>query len=65
MDPETRYLSTGHGVACHFAEQVEGSDEQQQATGGPVARATTPASGAGVAVPTLASPPSHPQDVPD
>ncbi len=65
-DPETRYLSTGHGVACHFAEQVEGSDEQQQATGGPVARTTASSTSPTVdAVPTPPSPPSHPQVVPD
>jgi len=28
-----RELSTGHEVACHFAEDVEGSKEQLQATG--------------------------------
>ncbi len=28
-----RLLSTDHEVACHFAEEVEGSKEQAQATG--------------------------------
>jgi oligopeptide transport system ATP-binding protein len=66
VDPETRYLSSGHGVACHFAEQVDGSDEQLQSTGGSVARATTPAIETPVAVaPSQASPPSHPQIIPD
>jgi oligopeptide transport system ATP-binding protein len=31
--PAMRPLSTGHEVACHFAEEVEGSKEQVQATG--------------------------------
>jgi oligopeptide transport system ATP-binding protein len=32
-DPPLRQLATGHQVACHFAEQVDGSTEQGQATG--------------------------------
>ena len=32
-DPQLRVLSTGHEVACHFAEEVDGSAEQVQATG--------------------------------
>jgi oligopeptide transport system ATP-binding protein len=31
--PALRELSTGHEVACHFAEEVDGSAEQVQATG--------------------------------
>jgi oligopeptide/dipeptide ABC transporter ATP-binding protein len=31
--PLLRTLSTGHEVACHFAEEVDGSREQLQATG--------------------------------
>jgi oligopeptide transport system ATP-binding protein len=31
--PVLRALSTGHEVACHFAEEVDGSAEQVQATG--------------------------------
>jgi oligopeptide transport system ATP-binding protein len=31
--PLLRPLSTGHEVACHFAEEVDGSREQVQATG--------------------------------
>ncbi|HKF85596.1 MAG TPA: dipeptide ABC transporter ATP-binding protein [Candidatus Limnocylindrales bacterium] len=31
--PLLRPLSTGHAVACHFAEEVDGSREQLQATG--------------------------------
>jgi oligopeptide/dipeptide ABC transporter ATP-binding protein len=32
-DPRLRVLSSGHEVACHFAEEVEGSAEQVQAIG--------------------------------
>jgi oligopeptide transport system ATP-binding protein len=35
-DPVLRTLSTGHQAACHFAEQVDGSLEQLQATGQPL-----------------------------
>ena len=31
--PVLRELATGHEVACHFAEEVEGSKEQLQSTG--------------------------------
>jgi oligopeptide transport system ATP-binding protein len=61
-DPAQRELSSGHTVACHFAEQVDGSIEQLQATGrgGP---ATAPSAGSGLpsAVPP---PPSAPQRQP-
>jgi oligopeptide transport system ATP-binding protein len=40
-DPPLRPLATGHEVACHFAEQVDDSAEQLQATGR--ASASTPA----------------------
>jgi peptide/nickel transport system ATP-binding protein len=33
VDPALRELATGHEVACHFAEDVDGSAEQTQATG--------------------------------
>jgi oligopeptide transport system ATP-binding protein len=42
--PLLRPLSTGHEVACHFAEEVDGSREQLQATGRGGADAT-PAGG--------------------
>jgi oligopeptide transport system ATP-binding protein len=41
VDPELRVLASGHEVACHFAEQVDDSPEQLQATGR--ATASTPA----------------------
>ena len=37
--PDLRELSSGHVVACHFAEEVAGSAEQRQVTGQPVASA--------------------------
>jgi oligopeptide transport system ATP-binding protein len=40
--PQLRLMSGGHEVACHFAEDVEGSREQLQATG----RGTTASSAA-------------------
>ena len=53
-DPGLRTLAVGHEVACHFAEQVDGSIEQRQAiglptptaVGGPAVEATDPSSGA-------------------
>jgi oligopeptide/dipeptide ABC transporter ATP-binding protein len=49
-EPPLRELSTGHEVACHFAEEVAGSAEQVQATGrspgsssGPVPSSAPPA----------------------
>jgi oligopeptide transport system ATP-binding protein len=33
VDPALRELASGHEVACHFAEDVDGSAEQTQATG--------------------------------
>ncbi len=33
IDPEFRVLASGHEVACHFAEKVDGSAEQAQAVG--------------------------------
>jgi oligopeptide transport system ATP-binding protein len=60
-DPALRELATGHVVACHFAEDVEGSAEQLQATGRaagasradrgvpPGGAVTAPASGAAAA----------------
>jgi oligopeptide transport system ATP-binding protein len=49
IDPELRVLASGHEVACHFAERVDGSAEQLQATGrasasAPAAPGTAPAS---------------------
>jgi oligopeptide transport system ATP-binding protein len=35
-DPVLRTLAVGHEVACHFAEQADGSIEQRQAIGVPI-----------------------------
>ncbi len=54
QDPPLRELAAGHAVACHFAEDVDGSTEQIQATGRAAptagtapAPATTPAAAGG------------------
>jgi oligopeptide transport system ATP-binding protein len=65
-DPALRPLSTGHQVACHFAEEVEGSAEQVQVTGrspgaGGVA-AAGPAATAPAASTAPAGPPPRPRD---
>jgi oligopeptide/dipeptide ABC transporter ATP-binding protein len=60
-DPALRVLSAGHEVACHFAEQVDGSAEQVQSVGSDARSVTAPANGAPVADPTP-NPPSRPQD---
>ena len=64
-DPELRLLDTRHEVACHFAEDVDGSTEQVQATGRPNPRATqaatpstTPAPAPSPSIPPTAPPPA-------
>jgi oligopeptide transport system ATP-binding protein len=53
-DPKLRTLATGHEVACHFAEEVDGSVEQRQAIGVPVPQAVGGTSTASVpAAPAL------------
>jgi oligopeptide transport system ATP-binding protein len=50
IDPEFRTLAPSHEVACHFAENVDGSPEQIQAIGarsGGASGATEPAADAG------------------
>jgi len=42
VDPEFRVLGPMHEVACHFADRVDGSIEQLQATG-TTAPSTSPA----------------------
>ena len=54
--PALRPLSTGHEVACHFADEVDGSREQLQSTGRSAPGAT--AAGSGAAVPAAAPGPS-------
>jgi oligopeptide transport system ATP-binding protein len=59
IDPELRTLGTGHEVACHFAEDVDGSAEQLQATG----RASAGAPAAPGSVPASAIADERPADV--
>ncbi len=54
-NPPLRELSTGHAVACHFAEEVEGSTEQAQAVGRPA-----PPAAAAVTSSSVATPPAGP-----
>jgi oligopeptide/dipeptide ABC transporter ATP-binding protein len=48
-DPQLRELATGHAVACHFAEDVDGATEQMVAAGRPVPSTAAPAGGAAAA----------------
>jgi oligopeptide transport system ATP-binding protein len=59
-DPALRPLATDHDVACHFAEKVEGSTEQAQATGRPVPSLAPAPSASAAALPPVppATPPS-------
>ncbi len=61
IQPELRPLATGHEVACHFAERVDASDEQVQATGRSRGSATGGAAAAASAGSAAPGPPSHPQ----
>jgi oligopeptide transport system ATP-binding protein len=69
VDPALRVLGSGHEVACHFAEDVDGSTEQVKATGRtPTTVEATPAVGqpatTGAAVPVPPVPPPAPLTVP-
>jgi oligopeptide/dipeptide ABC transporter ATP-binding protein len=44
-DPALRKISAGHTVACHFAEEVDGSVEQAVVTGRPVTKGASVAGG--------------------
>jgi oligopeptide transport system ATP-binding protein len=57
-DPDLRSMAAGHTVACHFAEDVDGSIEQLQATG---RAAPIPASAPPAATAAPPAPPSAPQ----
>jgi oligopeptide/dipeptide ABC transporter ATP-binding protein len=50
-DPTLRAIETGHEVACHFSEDVDGSVEQVQATGRQRTERPSPASGSVAAAP--------------
>ncbi len=68
-DPRLRTLAAGHEVACHFAEEVDGSIEQRQAIGVPIPIAAGGIASAGAATPAAAAlagqapavPPAAPQ----
>ena len=68
-DPRLRTLAAGHEVACHFAEEVDGSIEQRQAIGVPIPIAAGGIASAGDATPGAAAlaaqapaiPPAAPQ----
>ncbi len=63
-DPVLRVMDSRHEVACHFAEDVDGSSEQVQATGRPgPSRAATPAV-QGVSAPGVPPGPSIPPSAP-
>jgi oligopeptide transport system ATP-binding protein len=62
-DPVLRVLGTRHEVACHFAEMVDGSAEQVQATGRPVpsvaaAPSTPPPAPTAPSIPPSSPPPA-------
>ena len=59
-DPELRVLDTRHEVACHFAEDVDGSTEQVQATGRPNPRAAQAVAPSAAPAPAPSIPPSAP-----
>jgi len=69
-DPALRTLATGHEVACHFAEAVDGSVEQRQAIGVPVPiaagglEAGAPAVAPGASVVTAPAAPAIPPEQP-
>ncbi len=58
--PALRELSTGHEVACHFAEEVDGSKEQLQSTGRSGISTAAPAGGEEAAAAVPVSVPAAP-----
>jgi oligopeptide transport system ATP-binding protein len=56
VDPPLHEVATGHDVACHFADEVEGSKEQLLATGR--GRPPTAAEAASMATPTAPASPA-------
>jgi oligopeptide/dipeptide ABC transporter ATP-binding protein len=70
VDPELRVIASGHEVACHFAEKVDDSAEQLQATGrasadAPAAPGTAPASAVADVRPSEAAPDVAPAGLPE
>jgi oligopeptide transport system ATP-binding protein len=72
VDPPLSEVASGHEVACHFADQVEGSKEQGLATGRgrpsvsaePSAASSAPATGSGVESVPASAEPSRPPTAP-
>jgi oligopeptide/dipeptide ABC transporter ATP-binding protein len=62
-DPALRAYETGHEVACHFAEEVDGSPEQTQVTGKGVPKGT-PTAATATAASTPPIPPTSPNPTP-
>ena len=68
VDPEFRVLGPMHEVACHFADKVDGSTEQLQATGRAVAQPAGAAAAPGGVEEPAPGPlttPTHPQGAAD
>jgi oligopeptide/dipeptide ABC transporter ATP-binding protein len=66
-DPVLRVLDTRHEVACHFAEMVDGSAEQVQASGRPARNlpaAATSAAGSSTVTPAVQPVPPVPPSAP-
>ena len=59
--PVLREIATRHPVACHFAEDVDGTAEQVQVTGRPGARSMPAAGQVGADVPAVPVAPSAPE----
>jgi oligopeptide/dipeptide ABC transporter ATP-binding protein len=55
-DPALREVATGHAVACHFAEEVDGSAEQALVTGRHAPSTAAPAGGVELASESTAAP---------
>lgn len=59
-DPALRTLSSGHEVACHFAEEVDGSAEQVQVTGRSPGAGGVAAAGPAATAPAAPTAPAGP-----
>ena len=59
--PELREIAARHPVACHFAEEVDGTVEQVQVTGRPGARSMSAAGSADTAAAAVSVAPTAPE----
>jgi oligopeptide transport system ATP-binding protein len=64
-DPALRELASGHAVACHFAEEVDGSAEQLQAVGRTPGAVEAAPAGIGVVVPDATAEPDAAAGTPE